>query len=146
MKAWLKIGLKEMGIKEVEGSKHNPRILEYHRATTLMATSDEVSWCSAFACWCMEKAGIQSPRNAQARSWVSWGEMIPAPVLGCAVVFWREKPDSWKGHVGFYIFEENDLVYVLGGNQENSVSIKPYKKEQVLAYVWPKGEKYEQGN
>lgn len=44
----LKIAMKELGVRELAGSKHNPRIIEYHKATSLKATQDEVSWCSSF--------------------------------------------------------------------------------------------------
>jgi hypothetical protein len=38
-------------VRERAGKLHHPRILEYHRATRLRATTDEVPWCAAFICW-----------------------------------------------------------------------------------------------
>jgi hypothetical protein len=60
---------------------------------------------------------------------------VQKPQLGDIVVFWREKKDSWKGHVGFYINETNTHINVLGGNQNNMVCIKPYPKSRLLQYI-----------
>jgi hypothetical protein len=38
------------------------------------------------------------------------------------------------GHAGFWIGEKNGLVYVLGGNQNNEVSITAFSKGKVLVY------------
>ena len=48
---WLAVAKREMdtGVDEIVGSRHNPRILEYHATTTLSAKdagSDETFWCS----------------------------------------------------------------------------------------------------
>ncbi|MBU5614452.1 peptidoglycan-binding protein [Geomonas sp. Red51] len=55
---WLKIAAAEVGQREFPGSPANPRIIMYHGATSLRATSDEVAWCSAFVNWCLKQAGI----------------------------------------------------------------------------------------
>ena len=43
----------QLGQKEIEGSKDNPKIVGYHKATTLVATDDETPWCSSFVNWCL---------------------------------------------------------------------------------------------
>jgi uncharacterized protein (TIGR02594 family) len=136
---WLEIAKKEIGVREVTGLDHNPRILEYHSKTALKATTDEVSWCSAFVCFIFESCGIRSTRDAWARSWLKWGYPMKSPEMGCVVVLWREHPDSWKGHVGLWTGQDDLYVYVLGGNQNNLVNISKYPKKQVLGYRWPKG-------
>ena len=47
--ATLKIALGELGEKEIKGSQHNERILEYQETTGLNFGSDEIAWCSIFA-------------------------------------------------------------------------------------------------
>ena len=103
------------------------------------ATRDEVSWCSSFVCAMFEwnELRIPSTRSAAARSWLEWGNELSEPKRGAVVVFWRQSPDSWKGHVGFYIDETADSILVLGGNQGNKVSIKRYSKSRLLGYRWP---------
>jgi len=139
MTSWMDTALGEMviGINEVKGPEHNDRIISYHKHTTLGATEDEISWCSAFLCYVFEKNYIKSTKSAAARSWMKWGKPLDKPVLGCVVVFWRDNPDSWKGHVGLYCSEENGKIKVLGGNQSDKVCIKSYSKDKVLGYRWP---------
>lgn len=133
---WLTAALGEIDQREIVGSKHSPRVLQYHATTTLRASTDEVPWCSAFVQWCIAKAGFIGTRSAAARSWLQWGRELDEPRLGCIVVFKRGAPPS--GHVAFFIAERGESVYVLGGNQSNRVSIAAYSKRDVLGYRWPK--------
>eukprot|EP01156_Anaeramoeba_ignava_P011257 Anaeramoba_ignava/a482504_22.p5 GENE.a482504_22~~a482504_22.p5 ORF type:complete len:143 (+),score=5.17 a482504_22:255-683(+) len=73
---WFKIALEEMwaGVTEIRGRKHNPRIIEYHKSTTLRASNDETAWCSSFVNWCIEQAGLKGTDSAAARSWLKWGK------------------------------------------------------------------------
>jgi len=132
---WLDIARAELGMKEISGSKHNKRILEYHAATTLKATDDETPWCSAFVSWCLEKAGIESTKNAWARSYLAWGQAVKVPSIGCIVVFSR---GASSGHVAFYLGETESSIQCLGGNQNNSVCVSSYPKDRVLGYRLPK--------
>jgi uncharacterized protein (TIGR02594 family) len=130
---WLTIAEDEIGEKEVPGLNHNPRIIEYHRETTLSATTDEVPWCSSFVNWVMKRAGYTPTRSAAARSWATYGKDTP-PVQGCIVVLTR----NGGGHVGFYVKSSANYVWVLGGNQSNAVNISAYPKSRVIAYRVPK--------
>lgn len=141
--SWLKIALNEKRVFEIKGQEHNPHILEYHAVTTLRATSDEVSWCSAFVCWCMEKAGIPSTKSAAARSWLNWGIPIDQPLPGCVVVLSRGNNPA-EGHVGFWLSEDDDNVFVFGGNQSDMTCVDAYEKSRVLGYRMP-DEKYWKG-
>lgn len=140
--AWYEIALAEKakGIREIRGRDHHPRILEYHRATTLAATDDETSWCSSFVNWCFQQADFPGTNSAAARSWLNWGQPLTTPKPGCVVVLWRESPNSWKGHVGFYAGEQGNSILVLGGNQSDgnteAVNISPYPKSRLLGYRW----------
>lgn len=132
---WLELARKEIGTKEISGSKHNSRILEYHSATKLKATEDEVPWCSSFVSWCLEQSGIESTKNAWARSYLSWGQEIKTPAIGCIVVFSR---GQGSGHVAFYLGESGSEIQCLGGNQGDKVCIASYPKSRVLGYRLPK--------
>jgi hypothetical protein len=70
---WMAIAMREQGQAEIKGPAANPRIIEYHAATTLRARSDETAWCSSFANWCMQQAGIPGTKSAAAISWMHWG-------------------------------------------------------------------------
>lgn len=136
---WFNIALKEIGQKEIVGPNANPRIALYHSITTLRATSDEVSWCSSFVCWSLEKAGIPSTRSASSRSFLTWGQAIQTPFIGCVVVISRGG-DPTKGHVGFWLGENDEQVFILGGNQDNEVNVRGFDKKRVLSYRAPKDE------
>ncbi|CAB4173770.1 TIGR02594, TIGR02594 family protein [uncultured Caudovirales phage] len=135
--AWLEIALREMGVKEVPGAESNPRITQYASATTLAASSDEVPWCSSFACWCLEQAGIKSTRSAAARSWLDWGQVLEQPREGAIVVFRRGTPPS--GHVSFYVGPDADPAYCrcVGGNQGDMVKASRYPIADILGIRWP---------
>jgi uncharacterized protein (TIGR02594 family) len=137
--SWYAIAKAEIGVAEFPGEKKNPKISDYHKKANFKAGDEDDSWCSSFACYCMEMAGIPSTKNASARSWLEWGHEIKTPVVGCVVVFWRETKDSWKGHVGFFAGEKDGEILVLGGNQDNAVKIKGYPKSRLLGFRMPKG-------
>lgn len=68
--------------------------------------------------------------------WLAWGEPLDTQKRGAVVVFRREGGLT-RGHVGFYWGPSKDRILVLGGNQSNQVSIKGYKKEDLLELRWP---------
>lgn len=134
---WLEVAMEELGVCEYPGKKHNPRIVEYHRTTTLKATSDEVPWCSAFVGWCLEQVGIVGTRSAAARSWMQWGAAHLQAQRGSIVVF-RRGSNPAQGHVAFFLERVGDsLVKVLGGNQGNRVSVANYQEKDVIGYRFP---------
>jgi uncharacterized protein (TIGR02594 family) len=117
----LAIARAEIGTHEIPGSRNNPRILEYHQATTLRARDDETSWCSSFVNWTMQQAGVQGTHSAAARSWLSWGQAVPRDAAhvkpGDVIVFPRGNNPA-QGHVAI-VSEVLDggRVRVVGGNQ-----------------------------
>lgn len=135
---WMPIALGELGVKEKPGPEDNPRVLEYHAATQLHATHDEVPWCSAFVNWTLMKAGKNRTQSAAARDWLSFGWPLAEPRYGCLVILSRgDNPVS--GHVGFCIDCSDDMktIWLLGGNQHDAVSVAPFERWRVLGYRWP---------
>ena len=131
----LEIALGEFGVKEIVGSKHNPRILDYFKLIGHQwVTTDETAWCTAFINWVCLMANLPYSGALNARSFLNVGEEICDPKMGDFTVLWRESPESWKGHVGIYIRETKYWIYILGGNQNNQVKIKAYPKSRVLQH------------
>lgn len=124
------------GIEEVPGEKNNPKILEFFKATGHMwVQSDETAWCSAFVNYLAKMNGYEYSGELDARSWLRVGEDITrTPTVGDIVVLWREHISSWKGHVGLFVRQSENAIYVLGGNQSNQVKISPYPIDQLLSY------------
>lgn len=129
------IAEKELGVKEIVGKQHNPRIIEYDQSTKLKSTDDETAWCSAFVNWVMMKAGYERSHSAAARSWLGVGIKLEKFEPYCIVVFKRGK--SWQGHVTFGISDMGETLHCLGGNQHNSVCYANYPKTDVLGYFRP---------
>ena len=136
MNELLNIALKEYGEKEIRGEKHNQRIIQYAADIGFgnSVLSDETAWCSIFINWCAQQSGLERSKKLNARSWLKIGRAVTSPRLGDVVIFWRDKPKSWKGHVAIYINETKNDVWCLGGNQDNTVKIKQYPKNRVLEY------------
>lgn len=131
----LEIALKQYGTWEWKGEKHNPEVLKYFKEIGhSWVKDDETAWCSAFINWVCKKANLDFTGKLNARSWLNIGKKINKPEPGDIVVFWRESKSSWKGHVGLFINQTDDFIYVLGGNQSNQVNIKPYHKNRLLSY------------
>jgi len=131
----LQLALSEFGVKEIVGKKHNPQVLKYFKETGHeWVTTDETAWCSAFVNWVAKHSCLEMSNKLNARSWLSVGVVPDSLVVGDLAIFWRESKSSWKGHVGFLIRETSNYVYVLGGNQRNSVCVKAYPKGRLIGY------------
>ena len=98
-------------------------------------------WCAAFVNAVLAESmmtnlhDMDHPRPLNARSFLVWGEKVDVPQAGDIIVFPRGTSD-WQGHVGFYVgtTEKNGKKYyrILGGNQNDSVSIDLYRANQAL--------------
>ena len=136
---WLTVASAELGVSAFPVGSSNPRITEYHELTNIRGYDDKASWCSSFVNWSLAQVGITGTKSALARSWLQWGQELAAPVHGCIAVLWRDDPDTWKGHVGFYLWQDDAHVYLLGGNQLEQVREHFYPRNTVLGYRWPTG-------
>lgn len=136
--SWLKLAKEELGVAEIKGEKHNPRVVHYFMdAGHGWVKDDETAWCAAFVGAMLERSGTPSAKSLAARSYLTWGKPLKKPKKGCIVVFSRGNPHGWQGHVGFYMGETKTHIKVLGGNQSNKVSIASYPKSRLLGYRWP---------
>ena len=134
---WMRVARGELGVRSFAAGSSNPRVTEYHAGTNIAGYDDKASWCSSFAQWSLARAGIAGTGSALARSWLAWGEPLDAPRHGCIAVLWRDDPQGWKGHVGFFVRFDGDDVVLLGGNQLEAVREHRYARGQVLAWRWP---------
>ena len=135
---WLLVAMDELaqGVAEVLGERHNARILEYHRHTSLGAADDETPWCASFVNWCLAQCWIKGTNSARARSFETWGQMS-GPDVGAVAVLWRGSPGAATGHVGFLLGHGSGRVILLGGNQGNAVSVTTYPEDRVVCYRRP---------
>ena len=131
---WIANGRALIGISEVKGSKHNPEIVQMWKDIKRGGIKDdETPWCAAFVGAMLERAGIRSTRFESAKSYLDWGIPMSVPAYGCVAVFTREG----GGHVGFVVGQtESGSLLILGGNQDDAVNIKAFKKDRVSGYRW----------
>ncbi|MEM1337251.1 MAG: TIGR02594 family protein [Bacteroidota bacterium] len=137
MKRHIQIALSQYGVKEITGTQDNPEVLKYFDETGFdgKRLKDETAWCSAFTNWVCKKAGLPFTGKLNARSWLDVGREVETPEIGDLVVLWRESRESWKGHVGFYINNNDQWIRILGGNQNNQVKISAYRSYRLLKYI-----------
>lgn len=137
MSKLLQVAFKELGVTEIPGEQHNPRIVSYAQQTNFPGIrDDETPWCSIFVNFCCDELGYEKSGKANARSWMQVGTAVTIPLPGDIVVFWRESIHSWKGHVGFYLGHSADKknIFCIGGNQGNAVSVASYSAAKVLGF------------
>jgi uncharacterized protein (TIGR02594 family) len=104
----------------------NPLIVSFFDATTLRTpVGDQTAWCAAFVNWCVVRGRQERPdaqkllkhtASAASETFRAWGQKTDSPRPGDIVVF-QHKRESWRGHVGFFVSQVGDGIYVLGGNQ-----------------------------
>jgi len=125
----------DVGMREIAGPRHNPEIVsDFEKVGHSWVKDDETAWCSSFVGARLEDAGLPSTRALNARSYLEWGEPVTLDNAqpGDVVVFWRDKPSSWKGHVGFFVRRAGEFIEVLGGNQANAVNVARYPVSRLL--------------
>lgn len=127
--------LSHYGLKEYVGPTHNPEIMAmFEELGFSWIQDDETSWCSAALNYFCKKLGYEYSGKLDARSWLKMPVKVLKPQLGDIVILWRDNPKSWKGHVGLFITQNENVIYVLGGNQGDQINISPYPKNRVLGY------------
>jgi len=137
---WLEEAKHLIGTKEVLGPKNNPIILDWATSLDIHYPGDDIPWCGLFVSHCIGTTLPQEvlPGNPLgARQWARVGDSS-TPRTGAIMVFWRETPTSGKGHVGFYVGEDETAYQILGGNQSDSVSLTWLDKKRLVAARWPK--------
>lgn len=128
--------VKLYGTIETPGAKSNPLILAWAKAIGLGSVykADSVAWCGLTVAYAAAQAGWDyAPRgNALwARNWLSWGASVDLgkEMLGDVLVFARGS----SGHVALYVGEDKTHFHIIGGNQDDSVSIKRRPKDGLIS-------------
>jgi uncharacterized protein (TIGR02594 family) len=122
--------VKHIGVKEIVGKKHNPTILSWAKALGLekVYTNDEIPWCGLFVAYCAHASGLPVVKHPLwALNWNKYGNVAQVPMLGDVLTFTR----NGGGHVGIYVGEDTTHYHVLGGNQNNSVSVSRIAKDRL---------------
>ena len=140
---WLAVARSRLGTKEAPGPANSVTILGWARrlgtrVLGIIYNADSVPWCGVFVASCLAEDRLDAPAIAvRARSWATWGKMLRSDRLapGAVLVFERDG----GGHVGFYVGEDPVAYHVLGGNQDDAVTIARIAKTRCVATRWPAG-------
>ena len=131
-----------IGIRELPGAKDNPFVMSMLKLDNSWPQNDETPWCSAFTNYVAWLLRLPRSKSLMARSWLQVGQPIE---LGDAMpgfdvcIFKRgggnqPGPDviNAPGHVAFFAGITGNRVHVLGGNQDDSVSVSSYAVSKLL--------------
>ncbi|MBS0270149.1 MAG: TIGR02594 family protein [Proteobacteria bacterium] len=138
--AWLEAAWAEFGVREISGKENSAEILRYFReAGDTNVESEETPWCAAFAGAMLKRAGCEGTGSLLARSYLDWGLSLEEPRFGAIAVLARGD-DPAAGHVGFLIGTTGEKLYLLGGNQNDAVSVAAFDATRLLGFRWPNTE------
>jgi uncharacterized protein (TIGR02594 family) len=122
--AQLVLARKFLGTAELPGAQSNAQIEAFHAATAGGPASDDVAWCSSFLCYVFAQLGVATPRSKSSQAWLGWGVSCDGPVVGAVAII---SYPGGKGHVGLVVgVTAQGRVLLLGGNQDDQVSIKSF--------------------
>ena len=128
------------GVSEVAGSQSNDKILKIIQwAMPWIKDDSKAAWCAIFLSWIINQVNLHNLEPAMppiklARHFNQVGIEVEKPIMGDIVIFWRGKKNGWKGHVGIFIRQEGNVIYTLGGNQNNQINIRGYSANRLLEY------------
>ncbi len=135
--AWLAAAWKELGQKEIAGSKDNARIVTYFREAGHPAVQDdETAWCAAFLGAMLTRGGARGTGSLMARSYLRWGKAEDDLRTGAIAVLSRGSNPA-LGHVGFIVGAHDTSLILLGGNQTNAVTVAAFDRSRLLGVRWP---------
>lgn len=124
----------KLNVVEAPGEKDNALVLAMLRLYNPWVEHDETAWCSAFAAFVCFQLGVEHSKKLNARSWLDIG--IPVALtdgeIGFDIVVLKRGTNPMQGHIGFFYGVKGDFVYILGGNQRNSVNVMKFPAADVL--------------
>ena len=144
-----KIYLSQIGVKEKTGANDGFEVERYLRYSNLKAGS---SWCAAFVCWCLGKAGLSNPRSGWSpdlfvKDRVVWQrnrgythgqrkKVVPAPGDVYGLYF----PDKGRiAHCGFVDSWSDNWVIGVEGNTNEAGSREGegvFRKRRLIQQVY----------
>lgn len=132
---WVTEALEYKGMREIKGIRHNKIIVSMVIALGGWWRDDETPWCGVFVGHCLKETGRAVPRHwYRAKAYAKYGTLLSDPCYGCIGVMSRRG----GGHVCFVIGKTcGDRLVVIGGNQNNRVSVAVYPRKRFTAFVFP---------
>lgn len=125
----LKVAIEEIGKGEEGGNNKGPHVKKYLNGIV----DPPAEWCAAFVSYCFKNSGQPMPYGYSlgARDVLKrmkdkgFGIEVDAahpPLPGDVIVWWRNAPSGWQGHVGIVHSYKDGLVHTIEGNKAPKVS------------------------
>lgn len=125
--------VKLYGIEEYKGDDNNPIIIHWAQEISeyvgIDYRADSMPWCGLVMGLVAQRAGFRPPRICvRAKEWLKFGWEAERAGVGSVLIFNR----SGGGHVGLYVGEDKYYYHVIGGNQNDKVSIARLEKRRCI--------------
>lgn len=135
---WLAWGRAQKGIHE---RRNASTVLSWLQEFASWVKSSSTAWCGAFMGMAIAQTLEDEPIPSNplgARNWLKFGRGMEEPAPGAIAVFWRVSPSDWRGHVGIVVGQDQrGNLMILGGNQGDTVNIRPFARNRILGFRWP---------
>lgn len=130
---WIKEARKHIGLKEIKSSNKNQTIEKWTKDLKGLWMYGQ-PWCGTFIAHCLKTSGVSYPKHwYRALDYLNYGAKLKQPCYGCVAV----KTRKGGGHVTFVVGQTPDGKLVcLGGNQNDSVNLTVYSKNDFEAFMW----------
>lgn len=139
---WVLRARELIGVTEVNGTRHNPLIIEwldnmgrFSNESKAWWRDDETPWCGLFVGHVLGNSGRFVVKEwYRAKAWLNPDlTTLDKPAYGCLAVIDR----TGGGHVGFVVGKDtHGNVMILGGNQNDTVNITPFHPDRITGYKW----------
>ncbi|QCL81170.1 TIGR02594 family protein [Agrobacterium tumefaciens] len=139
---WMREARRYIGLKEIPGPKSNTTIMSWAKKLGGWIASwyqdDDTPWCGLFIANVIATTLPKEPLPSNplgALNWKTFG--VSGRIARGAILVFERKGG---GHVGIYVGEDRTHYHVLGGNQDNAVSIARVEKSRLVSggIRWPK--------
>lgn len=135
MPPWMAEMHRKMGLHEV---RDNAFLSAWLKIGRFLGNPKDLPWCGDAIESCIAKTLPSEPLPANpffAQSWNTFGVDVKVPLVGCiGVIRWTAS----SGHVGIVAGIDGRTVYMLGGNQSNSINVSGFPRAKFLGFRWPK--------
>lgn len=135
MPPWMAEMNRRMGLHEV---RDNAKLVDWLKIGRYLGNPKDLPWCGDAVETCFAKTLPNEPLPTNpffAQNWAKFGRPVGKPIVGAVgVIRWSAN----SGHVGFVAGTSGNIVYMLGGNQSNSINITGFNRNKFMAFTWPR--------
>jgi len=136
MPPWLLEMNRRMGLHEV---RNRSTLSKWLKAGRFLGDPAKLPWCGDAVETCIVKTLPDEPVPSNpfwAQAWSTFGKDAGGPLVGAiGVIRWTAR----SGHVGIVVGYDaaRRRVYLMGGNQQNAVTISSFPANRFIAFRWP---------